>query len=251
MSKNSKNSNNLNEVETVVILRNPRISTSGSPPPVEKIESSPMVTERIENILEQVKKNNDKYLVSFTEKHRNFFVESKDRIFSTRTDFNKAIARFNTSFASELKIYNPRTKDEFEDFIKDTPHRVLSVPIGECAVILGGAWVNDEKKTERIIHSVMVYNKKGKYLIFNPNDNPGTYDDGFYECYPIDNKVFDRPLRSRIHDLHIGITGGACFVISYALKILCETMPFVQFMKLVKTKSLREIMEKCFEVMEG
>jgi len=250
--KMQKNSNeNSSEIKTVIISQNPKISTSGSPPPVEKIESPKIVTEKIEHILQNVKKNTDKYLVFFTEKHRSFFLNSKDRIFSNRTDFNKAIVRFNTSFAAELKIYNPKTKAEFEDFIKNAPERVLSVPLGECAVILGGSWVDDEKKTDRIIHSVMVYNKNGKYLIFNPNDNPGTYDDGFYECYPVDNKVFERPLRVRPHDLHAGIKGGGCFVIAYALKILCETMSFSQFMKLVKTKSLREIMEKCFEIMES
>lgn len=223
---------------------------TGSPVAVEKVESPREITEQIQKALVKAK-DADKYKVIFTEKHRGFFKNSRDRIFSSRTPFEKAIVRFNISFASELKIKNPKNNKEFNDFISKTPERVLAVPNGECTVIVCGTWIGNKSNTEKIIHAGMVYNKNGKFYIFNPNDDKNCYDDGFYYCYPSDNPVFERPLRGRKTDLHLGITGGACFTIAYALKILCETMPFPQFMNFVKTKSTREIIEKCFEIMES
>ncbi len=240
------------EVESIKISNNPKISTTGTPPPIQKIESPKEIKEIIQNAVINAKDINimNKYKVNFTEKHRQFFLESRDRIFSGRTPFETAIVRFNVSFASELKLYNPKTKKEFDEFISKTPERVLSVPEGGCEVIVCGTW-GGSKDQEKIIHAGMVYNKKGKYMIFNPNDDDKCYDDGFYYCYTSDNAAFDRPLRGRKQDLHFGIKSGACFVISYALKILCEKMKYAEFIKLVKTKTLREIMEKCFEVMEN
>ncbi len=240
----------ITKIDSVVIAENPKLITTGSPVAVEKVESPKEITEQIQKALVKAK-DSDKYKVIFTEKHRDFFKNSRDRIFSSRTPFEKAIVRFNTSFASELKIKNPKNNEEFNDFISKTPERVLAVPAGECAVIVCGTLIGKKPNMEKIIHAGMVYNKNGKFYVFNPNDDEHCYDDGFYYCYPSDNPVFERPLRARKTDLHIGITGGACFTIAYALKILCETMPFSQFMKFVKTKSLSEIMEKCFEVMES
>lgn len=225
------------------------------------IESKNGLEMKIESIPESVPKENvykdiqskfptDRYSVLFTEKHRSFFINSKDRIFSNRTNFNKSIVRFNTSFAMELKIPSPITNNEYDEFIKNTPQRVLSVPEGECAVIVSGMWKDEDLKVGRIIHASMVYNNKGKYYIFNANDDPKTYDDGFYDCYTDDNPLFVRPLRVRKSALHEEVADGACFVISYALKLLCEKMPFNKFLNLVTKKSLYEIMKKCFEELE-
>jgi hypothetical protein len=250
-SKNGS-SNNSSKIESNKEIENEYKSDLDSKNGLEmKIEPIPEPVSK-ENLYQDIRSTfpTDRYSVLFTEKHRSFFINSKDRIFSNRTNFNKSIVRFNTSFALELKIPSPITNNDYDDFIKNTPQRVLSVPEGECAVIVSGMWKNEDLKVGRIIHASMVYNNKGKYYIFNANDDPKTYDDGFYDCYTDDNPLFLRPLRVRKTALHEEVVDGACFVISYALKLLCETMPFNKFLNLVTKKSLYEIMKKCFEELE-
>lgn len=230
--------------------------------PVSDVDSKPVSTQDLHplsiynstsveppiNILKYIK--SDRYNVLFTEKHRSFFIKNKDRIFSNRIEFNKSIVSFNIPFAESLHIYSPKTTKEYDDFIKSVPQRILSIPEGECAVIVSGIWKDEKTKVERIIHSAMVYNNKGKYYIFNPNDTSATYDDGFYDCYSEDNDLFIRPLRIRKKSLHYNIKDGACFVISYMLKLLCEMMTFNQFLTLVTKKTLKPITKKCFDKLE-
>ena len=253
-SKSVNNEEEIREVHEVEKIESERISSISKPDSPKKNESPAPMPVRVSPSPEKEKvciTKTDKYSVLFTEKHRAFFVGSRDRIFSNRTSFSNANERFNISFAMELKIPSPKTNKDFDEFIGDVPNRVLSVAEGECAVVINGRWENEKLKTGKIIHAVMVYNNGGKYYIFNANDDPGTYDDGFYDCYPVDNPAFVRPLRVRKTPLHYGFKEGACFTISYALKLLCEVMPFDEYLDFVKHKSLEEIMAKCFDVIKA
>ena len=187
--------------------------------------------------------------IVFTNKPYRFFMESQDRIFSSRTPFEKAMERFNVSFAKQLNIYSPKTNAEYELFMLSAPQRILAVQEGTCEVVISGSWGNPKTKEGRNAHAVMVHkNEKGHYLIFNANDDDKTArEDGFYDCYHFDNDLFYRPLEHRKYSLHKSFEEGACFVISYALKLLCERMPLAAFLSMVKKKDLEYIMREAYK----